>query len=81
MVPLIDVLQNLMMIAKLPTKIVASCCGHNKYPRTVVCKGVNRNYELFTNITIPRTRNFYKRDSEGYYYIPEISKEFQRFKK
>lgn len=56
---------------------VASCCGHNKYPITVVVRwmenGVPTYYELFTKTKIPRSRNFYKKDSEGYYYIPEVS--------
>jgi len=71
MKPLIQVLNDLMRMAKLPSLIVACCCGHGKYPMTIICKGVNRNYELLTNITIPRTRNFYRRDKLGYYYIPE----------
>jgi len=56
-------------------KPVACCCGHGKYPMTIVLK--NRTgicWELFTGKMIPRKRNFYKRDSRGYYYIPEVSK-------
>jgi len=56
---------------------VASCCGHNKYPLTVVVRFVNNGVleyvELFTHTIIPRKRNFYKRDKEGFYYIPEVS--------
>lgn len=56
---------------------VASCCGHNKYPLTIVVKKFEITnpvyYELLTNTKIPRTRNFYKRDKEGYYYIPEVT--------
>ncbi len=60
--------------------VVACCCGHAKYPITVVVRtvtlcGKHIFEELFTGVTIPRTRRFYKRDIEGYYYIPEtISK-------
>ena len=70
----IIVLNDLIKIGGLHTKIISCCCGHGhkNYPTTIVCKGVNRNYELFSNITIPRTRNFYKRDEQGYYYIPEV---------
>ena len=52
---------------------LASCCGHGKYPLTIVCKDVKteRIFELNSNITIPRTRNFYKSDGCGYWYIPE----------
>ena len=70
---LIQVLNDLLKMANLPTKIVGCCCGHNKYPMTIICKGVNRNYELLTDATIPRTRNFYKRDKQGYYYIKEVN--------
>ena len=54
---------------------VGCCCGHEKYPITVIVKLTNHYYiELFTNTIIPRTRNFYRRDEDGYYYIPEVSK-------
>jgi len=58
-------------------KIVACCCGHGKYPMTIVVKQNMFNteyYELITGKAIPRTRRFYKRDKQGYYYIPEVSK-------
>jgi hypothetical protein len=59
---------------------VASCCGHGRYPITVV---VDESYpgikpvfiELFSGKTIPRTRRFYSRDSKGFYFIKEVSKE------
>jgi len=57
---------------------VASCCGHGKYPITVVVRWIENGnptyYELFTNTKIPRTRRFYKKDKQGYYYIPECMK-------
>lgn len=52
--------------------LVASCCGHNKYPMTIVVKSrTDYHWELLSNKTIPRKRNFYKRDKQGYFYIPE----------
>jgi len=61
---------------------VASCCGHGKYPLTVIVKeGVDMPVgqknrivyrEIISQKIIPRTRNFYKRDKQGYYYIPEL---------
>ena len=55
---------------------VGSCCGHNKYNLTVVVKfstnGQNEYKELFSNTPIPRTRRFYKKDVDGYYFIPEV---------
>ena len=52
-------------------KTVACCCGHGRYPITVVVEYLGNFRELFTNIHLPRTRRFYKKDKEGYYYIPE----------
>ena len=56
-------------------KTLACCCGHGKYSMTIICRNKNgRIYELLSNITIKRTRNFYRLDSEGFYYIPEVNK-------
>lgn len=62
-------------------RIVACCCGHNKYPMSVVVKEGRlddnaKHYfvylEIFSQIEIPRKKNFYKRDKQGYYFIPEV---------
>lgn len=55
---------------------VASCCGHSKYPMTVVVKSITceRYYELFSGKNIPRKRKFYVKDKQGYYSIPEVIK-------
>jgi hypothetical protein len=54
-------------------RTVASCCGHGIYPMTIICQVGNskRYYDLISGEDIPRTRNFYKMDSNGFYYIPE----------
>ena len=65
----------------LPHRVVACCCGHGFYPMTVVVEIYNRRsgertfLEIFSNKIIPRTRNFYKKDSKGYYFIKEVSQE------
>lgn len=55
---------------------VASCCGHGKYPMTIVVKyeyeDITRYFELFSNIELKRTKRFYRRDKQGYYFIPEV---------
>lgn len=54
---------------------IACCCGHGVYPLTIVCKsntGTDRYYEVVSGIEIRRTRNFYKLDEQGFYYIPEV---------
>lgn len=65
-----------------PIEVVACCCGHGKYPKTIVLKYGGGNdhsmrelptyIEHFSQVEILRKRKFYKRDEEGYYYIPEV---------
>ena len=54
---------------------VASCCGHSKYPITIIVKeGVEKKIiyrEILSQKIITRKRRFYKKDKQGYYYIPE----------
>lgn len=54
-------------------KTLACCCGHGKYPMTLIIKHDDSKYpiEIFSNKCIPRKKKFYKKDKEGYYYIPE----------
>jgi len=58
-----------------PYITVASCCGHGKYPPTIVVRDTRIRdavpWEIFSNLPLPRTRNFYKRDGDGLYFIPE----------
>ena len=60
-----------------------SCCGHSKYPMTIVVKSITTGgyYELFSRKNIPRTRRFYKKDKRGYYYIPEVINKNVKIKK
>ncbi len=56
---------------------LACCCGHGKYPPSIVAKPKLIRYkghpvELFSFAIIPRTRRFYKKDKQGMYYIPEV---------
>ena len=56
-------------------RTVGSCCGHSEFPMTIVVenlvkKGTYR--EIFSGIFIPRKRRFYKKNKQGYYYIPEV---------
>lgn len=59
---------------------LASCCGHSKYPMTIVCKcpdllsHIGHPIEICSMKFIPRKRKFYKLDPKGYYYIPEVIK-------
>ena len=54
-------------------KTFGSCCGHGKYPITIVL----RHGFVLTDSTmgyIQRKRNFYKKDEKGFYFIPEVIK-------
>lgn len=58
-------------------KIVACCCGHSKYPMTIIVKVKWKTrpegiFDLVSGMEIPRKKRFYKKDKQGYYYIPEI---------
>ena len=50
---------------------VACCCGHGKYPMTILLKIDGRVFDIVSGKEIPRTRRFYKKDKDGVYYIPE----------
>ena len=54
-------------------KILACCCGHNKYPMSVVyyIPAMKAKFELFSGKIISRKSRFYVKDKQGYYYIPE----------
>lgn len=51
---------------------LACCCGHGKYPETVIVGFRDKAIEIYSMTTIPRTRRFYKKDEDGYYYLPEV---------
>ena len=52
---------------------VACCCGHNRYPMTIVVTSPNGIRDIFSNEVIPRKRKYYRLDKKGYFYIPEVS--------
>ena len=56
-------------------RTLGSCCGHYKYPMSIICKSpFGFIVDICSGKIIPRTRNFYRLDSNGYYYIPEAVK-------
>jgi hypothetical protein len=59
-------------------KTIASCCGHGRYPMTIVVRGnyygYNLTWEWFSGTPLKNKKKFYKRDPDGYFFIPEISK-------
>jgi hypothetical protein len=50
---------------------LACCCGHGRYPMSIVIRRYGVIEELISGKHIPRAKKFYKKDDEGYYYIPE----------
>ena len=62
---------NLINVKCKGIKTLACCCGHYKYPITIVVTNGNIIWELMSNKIIPRKKRFYIKDDEGYYYIPE----------
>jgi len=70
-----EIIDIVRLINKLtPYKTLGSCCGHGKYPETIIieCPVTKKRYEVFSGIEIPRKKRFYVRDNEGEYYIPEV---------
>jgi len=53
----------------------ACCCGHGKYPMTIIVKNVKGEFiEIISGKVIPRKKKFYKKDKRGVFYIPEVIK-------
>lgn len=60
-------------------KTIMSCCGHGKYPMSLIVIDLTeadwaiKPMEIFSGVQFKRERKrFYKKDKQGYYYIPEV---------
>lgn len=53
-------------------KTLSCCCGHGKYPMTIVVKWGDGAFEIVSYKNIYRKSRFYKKDKQGIYYIPEV---------
>lgn len=66
----------IMKLNRLGLETLSCCCGHGRYPMTIIVnEPYNRsreNFELSSDIDIPRKRRFYLKDKKGYFYIPEL---------
>lgn len=68
-----ECMKNLIDFLKLNDVItLGCCCGHGKYPMTIICDWGGTMFEIISYTEIPRKKKFYKKDEEGYYYIPEV---------
>ena len=76
-------LENTFPRFKKKFRTIMSCCGHYKYSKTLVVQNIGSGacFEWFSGTTLVGTRRadsrapYYKRDREGYYFIPEVDKE------
>lgn len=67
-------------------KMIMSCCGHGRYSRTLIVqnRGSGYHFEWYSGISLEGTKRsdsrvpFYKRDSLGHYYIPEVDPEVRK---
>ena len=68
------VIEGLHIALQNHLKVVAYCCGHQKYSTTIVMYNKSQEiyYDLLSGIKIPRKKRYYFRDKKGYYYIPEV---------
>ena len=61
-------------LKKAGARTLSCCCGHGKYPMTVIVDiGFSKTLplEIFSGLQIERKKRFYKKDSQGFYFIPE----------
>ena len=68
-----NIVQELNYILGLKT--LGCCCGHGKYPMTIVVEKGFGIFELVSGKLLPRKKKFYKKDKEGNYFIPESIEE------
>jgi hypothetical protein len=60
-------------------KTILSCCGHNKYPKTIVVmnKKTKEVIEFFSKVHlsqgIRKSKKYYKKDKQGFYFISELN--------
>jgi len=62
-------------------KTISSCCGHGKYRKTIIIKYKDNSvFEYYSGIRLhdydpkkdKRHNSYYKKDTKGFYYIPEL---------
>lgn len=57
-------------------KTLASCCGHRKYPKSIVVKEretrIILEYYTKTQLQVKKRNRYYRKDNEGFYFIPKL---------
>jgi len=71
-----EFIKNFKLVLHPGFKVVACCCGHKRYSMTLLVKALSSGkvIDVINGKYIPRKRNFYRKDKQGYYYIPEVVK-------
>ncbi len=57
-------------------KTLACCCGHGTYNPTIIIKDKKGSvFEFFSRkkLDFKKRNRYYKKDTNGFYYIPEVS--------
>ena len=68
-----ELIEHMNWYLKSGIKTVASCCGHGRYPMTILIKNEDGfTLEMCHGKWLGRKSRFYKMDSKGFYFIPEV---------
>src|SRR4030067_1658927 len=52
---------------------LACCCGHGKYPVTIIYRRNRYIYDFCSgSMILERKKKYYKRDKYGLFFIPEV---------
>ena len=81
----IERIKNTFPRFKQKFKDIMSCCGHGKYDKTFVVQNrASKTYfDWFSGVSLSGNKRFdsrkafYKRDDDGYYFLPEINREIK----
>jgi len=68
-----NLIDNLNCMFKDNWEIKACCCGHERYPMSIIVqdKKWKAPFDLVSGKNVHSKKKFYKKDAQGYYYIPE----------
>ena len=66
--------------SKVKFRTIMSCCGYDKYSKTIIVQNIHSGavFEWFSGIGLTGSKRsdsrapYYKKDPEGYYFIPEL---------
>ena len=65
-------------VNSLGLKTVACCCGHGRYPMTVIYEEGNKQFDLISGVEIKVPVRRYVSDEEGFMHIPVVTEQWER---